>query len=104
MKEKEVTNMSTSNVATFQPAINITVTGLVAIFVSPDKKKGLIGLLRNTPMGHPHHHIIQTIEYDSMNNIHMSHQGVLSVPHVLEVTPASDISFRKQDAVIKRQK
>ncbi|MDQ3818243.1 MAG: hypothetical protein M3362_11285 [Acidobacteriota bacterium] len=97
-----MTKRSESGALDFQSAIDIKITGLVAVFVNPERTECKVGLLRRTPMGHEHKRKVHTKEIDDANATVKEHQGDIGAKHVLTLNVPQGISLRKEDIAIER--
>lgn len=88
---------------TFQPAIDVIICGLVAVFVDSRRSRCRVGILRKTPPQHPHKLDIDTTERDELGGPIKSHKGSTSAPHVLKLSSPQGISLRKENMSIKRR-
>jgi hypothetical protein len=91
----------TSVARSFQPAIDIKICGLVAVFVT-NRRVCKVGILRKTPGGHPHQHKVHVKEKDSTGATVDTHQGNIGATHALTLNSPLGISLRKEGMSIDR--
>src|SRR5437763_14930422 len=93
---------SESHALDFQPAIDVTLTGLIAVFVNHGRTECKVGLLRRTPPGHQHNREVHTKEIDDTNTTVKEHSGDTGVKHVLTLNMPQGISLRNEYITIDR--
>jgi hypothetical protein len=85
-----------------QPAIEIILKGLLAIFANPKRKQAAIGLLKRTH--HQHKLEVKVTEIDASGTPKDISPHALKDPLKLTLTPPQGISFRNPNMTINRMK